>query len=113
MDTFRRILDPVPSLVGSSQRYYELHDLPLNVVLFRCGKKQISRGNSGSLIYQFAFNSLNALCHPLPRENRVFCCVVFYRRGIDDGFKTAVAFPAAPEMAILMLTAILGPFGSD
>jgi hypothetical protein len=26
LDAFRRILDPAPSLVSSSQRYYELHD---------------------------------------------------------------------------------------
>jgi hypothetical protein len=29
------------------------------------------------------------------------------------GFKTAVAFPTAPKMTILMLTPILGPFGGD
>jgi hypothetical protein len=40
-------------------------------------------------------------------------CVVFRRFDIDYGFKTAVTFPTAPKMTILMLTPILGPFGSD
>jgi hypothetical protein len=37
----------------------------------------------------------------------------FHRLCVDDGFKTAVAFPTAPKMTILMLTPILGPFGGD
>jgi hypothetical protein len=39
--------------------------------------------------------------------------VIFHRLCVDDGFKTAVAFPTAPKMTILMLTPILGPFGGD
>jgi hypothetical protein len=50
---------------------------------------------------------------PLSDQQLVLRHDIFHRLGIDDGLKTIVALPTAPKMTILLLTPILGPFGSN
>lgn len=70
------------------------------------------RNQEGSMI-RGSSPARAALCDQSQRRNFVPCGVVFHRRGVDDGFKTIVAFPTAPKMAIFLLAPILGPFGGN
>ena len=54
-----------------------------------------------------------ALCDQPRRQGIVPCCAILHRADDDDGFKTAVTFPAPPQMTILLPTPVLGPFGSN
>jgi hypothetical protein len=47
------------------------------------------------------------------RENFVACHGIFRHLRFDDGFKTAVALPTAPNMTDLPLITILRPFGRN